>query len=145
MHFGKVIWRRVEPWQIGTAGLIESFDLRQLNLLILTAAHADISEWIISHEIMSTFPTAALLTWQRSQPAFHYSPEKFSSLSGKKQSSLGNFWAWPQKAICSNMPGRAFQRKTGCALATGASRGHLSKFTQAGCTEASQACTPAGE
>ena len=71
MHFGKVIWKRVEPWQIGTAGLIESFDLRQLNLVILAATHTDISEWIISHEIMSTFPTAVLLTWQQSQPAFH--------------------------------------------------------------------------
>lgn len=59
MHFGKVIWKRVEPWQIGTAGLIESFDLRQLNLVILTAAHTDISKWIISHEIMSSFSTAA--------------------------------------------------------------------------------------
>lgn len=91
MHFGKVIWKRVEPWQIGTAGLIESFDLRQLNLVILTAARTDISEWIISHEIMSTFPAAAFLTWQPSQSAFHYSPNKFFSLSGKQESSLKNF------------------------------------------------------
>lgn len=84
MHFGKVIWKRVEPWQIGTAGLIESFDLRQLNLVILTAAYTDIREWIISHEIMSPSLTAAFLTWQWSQTAFHYSPNKSYSVSGKR-------------------------------------------------------------
>lgn len=38
---------------MGTAGLIESFELRQLNLVILSAAHSDISVRIISHEITS--------------------------------------------------------------------------------------------
>lgn len=98
MHFGKVIWKRVEPWQIGTAGLIESFDLRQLNLVILTAAHTDISEWIISHEIMSTFPTAPFLTWQGARSAFHYNPNEFFSLSERRRRRKrrrGKYvWGW---------------------------------------------------
>lgn len=46
---------------MGTAGLIESFELRQLNLVILSAAHSDIREGIISHEIMSALSDCILL------------------------------------------------------------------------------------
>lgn len=60
MHSGKVILKAVEPWQIGTAGLIESFELRQLNLVIPSAAHTDISAGIISHEIMSALSDCIL-------------------------------------------------------------------------------------
>ncbi len=45
---------------MGTAGLIESFELRQLNLVILSVAHSDISTGIISHEIMSAFSACIL-------------------------------------------------------------------------------------
>lgn len=45
---------------MGTAGLIESFELRQLNLVILSAAHGDISVRIISHEITSALSDCIL-------------------------------------------------------------------------------------
>lgn len=93
MHSGKVIWKRVEPWQIRTAGLIESFDLRQLNLVILTTACTDISKWIISHEIMSTSLTAPCLTWQGVWSAFHYNPDEFLSLSWRKVEEGRHLWA----------------------------------------------------
>lgn len=49
---------------MGTAGLIESFELRQLNLVILSAAYSDISAGIISHEIMSAFSSCIFMTRQ---------------------------------------------------------------------------------
>lgn len=139
MHFGKVIWKRVEPWQIGTAGLIESFDLRQLNLVILTAAHTDISEWIISHEIMSTFPTAAFLTWQdRGLPFIRAPVSSFVCQENNKA-------AWETFRFCfrkSFAPTCHIERFNERARVRDGSK--LAAPKQVHCTEASPAATPAG-
>lgn len=57
---------------MGTAGLIESFELRQLNLVILSAAHSDISAGIISHEIMSAFSSCILYDMTASAACLAY-------------------------------------------------------------------------
>lgn len=49
---------------MGTAGLIESFELRQLNLVILSAAYSDINAGIISHEIMSALSSCIFMARQ---------------------------------------------------------------------------------
>lgn len=118
MHFGKVIWKRVEPWQIGTAGLIESFDLRQLNLVILTAAHTDIREGIISHEIMSPFLTTALFDMTAIAACLSLEPQKFM-VCQRNRGPWKTFMFGLRKSG-SHRAHRAFQRKAGCVLAKAA-------------------------